>query len=73
MTACPFCGDERTVLHSDKPDDGLKPVRIHQLICVCCGARGPLSSKARGALTLWQNREAPGSSEAWRKQFEKIT
>ncbi len=72
--ACPFCGDDRgTMPHSFKPDDGLKPKWLHKRTCMTCGADGPVSSTKRGALTLWSNREAAGSSAVWRKQFEKIT
>ncbi len=71
MTApCPFCGDERAPEPLPRWFNGSK---IYHAECPCCGARGPYSSTQPGALTLWNNREAPGSSEAWRKQFEKIT
>ncbi len=72
--ACPFCGDEREPIHhKEKPDDGLRPEYIHTYCCQCCGAQGALSSSQEGAMTLWNNREAPGSSEPWRIQFGKIT
>lgn len=69
--ACPFCGDDRepTVEYVSP-----SPSRGNRLFAWCpsCYARGPLSATEAGALTLWQNREAPGSSEPWRIQFEKI-
>ncbi len=69
---CPFCGDEREPLIFT---GGRTPPPIeycYQATCRNCSATGPDSSSKEGAITLWNNREAPGSSEVWRKQFEKI-
>ncbi len=68
--ACPFCGDER------EPSIGVdaeEPPGYYYAECLCCSARGPSTPKEKSdAITLWNNREARGSSEPWRKQFEKI-
>lgn len=69
---CPFCGDERApLIHEENPGDGGK--NLHMACCMCCGAQGPVSKTVDGAITLWNNRENPGASRAWRLQYEKIT
>ncbi len=67
---CPFCGDEREPEHDSTR--GMGPPMFHYYSCQSCFASSPHSATKKGAITLWNNREAPGSSEVWRKQFEKI-
>ena len=44
---CPFCGRDQINIHEN--DNGT------YLECVTCGACGPIITKTRGAIELWNN------------------
>ena len=72
-TPCPFCGDEREPLIFTHGRTAPPVEHVYKANCRNCFSTGPESASPAGALTLWNNREAPGSSAVWREQHKLIT
>lgn len=74
MTAlpCPFCSDPRPPEHICEPMQ-FEVATLHHYECVCCGAEGPCSHSAAGALKLWNARYLGDNSAQWRVDFREET
>ncbi len=70
---CPFCGEDKMGVnhHSEKMDDGLKPKRIHTIVCNRCGAQGPWGATKRNAERIWNKRKPAGGGAEWLGEYPK--
>ena len=54
LVKCPFCGEDEALKPITLPTTKGEPWKT--IVCMSCGARGPMSQDGLEANSLWQNR-----------------